>query len=426
MNILGTIKKSEFLSHAATLLTGAVMAQVIFLLFSPLLTRLYSASEFGKYALFMSFIYPLSIMITGRYEQAIVIPDDDEDAINIYSVAVILSVVISILITVVLIFFKGSIFRLLKAEQLGNWIFLLPVSLLFLSFSQSSAFWFIRKKTFKASAINKVSQSSFNISCSVPLGFLKVNSGLILGDVAGKFALAVVSIYQSVKSGLDFRLLNFKSMVKNLKRFRNFPLYNTLPSLLVTLSLSIPIFYINSFFTTSDTGFVNQTRIAIFIPFSLISAALSQVLLNRFSEKRKNGLPLLAEFKKMLLNITLLGILAILIIQVGGVALFKFVFGSEWGTSGLFSKILVFSYVIQFIVSPFSVVFIAFEKIKILSFWQFLYFSSILLLYFARSESIMNFLFIYTVVEFSCYLIYLFLIFRVISDYEKKIVSVVE
>lgn len=421
MKIRDILKRSEFISQAATLLTGAVLAQVVFILFSPLLSRLYTPVEFGMYALFMSILAPLSIMMTGRYEQAIVIPDDDEDAMHIYSIVVILSVLFSAFILIVLVLFKNSICHFLKAERLGNWLFLIPVSLFFLSFSQGSTFWFIRKKTFKASAINKVSQSSLNISCSVPLGLLHVSRGLIIGDVAGKFALAVVSVYQTIKSGLDFRLLNLASLLNNLKRFKHFPLYNTLPSLLVILSLSLPIFYINSFFSGAETGFVNQTRIAIFVPFSLISAALSQVLLHRFSEKRKNGLPLMSEFKRMLRNITVLGVLAILLIELGGVTLFRFVFGNEWGTSGSFSKILIFSYAIQFIVSPFSVVFIAFDRIKILSFWQFFYFSTILLLYFGRSLSIINFLLIYSSIEFICYLIYLFLIFRVISEYEKTL-----
>jgi O-antigen/teichoic acid export membrane protein len=421
LKIRDILKRSEFISQAATLLTGAVLAQVVFILFSPLLSRLYTPVEFGMYALFMSILAPLSIMMTGRYEQAIVIPDDDEDAMHIYSIVVILSVLFSAFILIVLVLFKNSICHFLKAERLGNWLFLIPVSLFFLSFSQGSTFWFIRKKTFKASAINKVSQSSLNISCSVPLGLLHVSRGLIIGDVAGKFALAVVSVYQTIKSGLDFRLLNLASLLNNLKRFKHFPLYNTLPSLLVILSLSLPIFYINSFFSGAETGFVNQTRIAIFVPFSLISAALSQVLLHRFSEKRKNGLPLMSEFKRMLRNITVLGVLAILLIELGGVTLFRFVFGNEWGTSGSFSKILIFSYAIQFIVSPFSVVFIAFDRIKILSFWQFFYFSTILLLYFGRSLSIINFLLIYSSIEFICYLIYLFLIFRVISEYEKTL-----
>jgi O-antigen/teichoic acid export membrane protein len=421
VKIFGFIRKSEFLSQAATILTGAVLAQVIFILFSPLLSRLYTPVEFGIYALFTNILTPLSIVATGKYEQAIVIPNEDKDAIHIYSIVVILSIAFAILIAVILFLFKNSIFHLLKAEKLGNWLLLIPLSLIFLSFSQGSTFWFIRKKYFRASAINKVSQSSLNISSSVPLGILHISKGLIIGDVVGKFGLALVSIYQSVRSGFDFRVLNIADLLKNLKKFKHFPLYNTIPSLLVSLCLSIPIFYINSFFSGSETGFVNQTRLAIFVPFSLVSAALSQILLHRFSDKRKNGLPIRSEFIRMLKNVTVLGILTILLIELTGVTLFKFVFGNEWSTSGVYSKILIFSYVIQFIVSPFSVVFIAFNRIKILSFWQFFYFSTILLLYFAHTLSIIDFLIIYTSVELISYVIYLILIFRVISEYEKDL-----
>ena len=421
MKILNVVTKSEFLSQTATLLTGAVLAQVIFILFTPLLSRLYTPAEFVIYALFTSILSPISIVVTGKYEQAIVIPGEDNDAIHLYSIVVILSFVFSILITIIFMMFKNSILHFLKAENLGNWLYMVPPSLVFLSFSQGSVFWFIRKKNFRASAINKVSQSSLNISSSVPLGFLHVGQGLIIGDVVGRLGLAIVSIYQSVRSGLNFRLLNITDLLKNLRSFRHFPLYNAVPSVLIPISLSIPIFYINSFFSGIETGFLNQTRLAIFVPLSLVSAALSQVLLQRFSEKRKKGFPIKSEFIRMLKNVTAVGVLAILLIELSGVALFKFVFGNQWSTSGVYSKILIFSYVIQFIVSPFGVIFIAFNRIKILSFWQFFYFSAILLLYFARSLQINNFLMVYTSVEFTCYLIYLIMIFMVISEYEKNL-----
>ena len=419
MNLFRRINEGEFIKQTATLLSGAVVAQLIFILFSPLLSRLYSPHEFGMYALFMSILNPLSIIATGRYEQAIVLPESDKDAISIYSITNLISVIISSLLIIILIFFGDKLVHLLKAEQLGNWLYMIPVSLILLTFSQSSTFWFIRKKTFKASAVNKISQSSFNIMCSVPMGFLHVNKGLIIGDVAGKFVLALVSVYQSVKSGLNFRLLKLQCIIDNLIRFRKFPLYNAIPSLLVTLSLSIPIFYINSYFSGSDTGFVNQTRLALFVPLSLISAAISQVLLNRFSEKRKAGSSITREFKKILGYIITVGVLVLLAILAGGRTLFSLVFGNEWAIAGEYAKILVFSYIIQFIVSPFSVVFIAFERIKLLSIWQIFYFLSILLLFLARSVSITDFLLIYTGIEFLCYLIYLFLIMKVIADYER-------
>ncbi len=66
--------KSEFSRNVLTLMTSTTIAQAIPLAISPILTRLYTPSDFGIFALYMSISSIISVVVTGRYELAIMLP----------------------------------------------------------------------------------------------------------------------------------------------------------------------------------------------------------------------------------------------------------------------------------------------------------------------------------------------------------------
>ena len=85
------IRKSEFSKNSIALLGGTVFSQLIPIGLSPVLTRLFSPTEFGVLALFVSISKIISVFITGRYEPAIVLPKEDRDGVNLMGAAFFLS-----------------------------------------------------------------------------------------------------------------------------------------------------------------------------------------------------------------------------------------------------------------------------------------------------------------------------------------------
>ena len=75
--------KSEFSKNVVTLMTGTTIAQAIPIAISPILTRIYSPEDFGMFALYFSILALVGVIATARYEIAIVLPKDDEEAIKI-------------------------------------------------------------------------------------------------------------------------------------------------------------------------------------------------------------------------------------------------------------------------------------------------------------------------------------------------------
>ena len=92
------LKGNRFLKDALTLATGTFLAQIVPLAVSPLLTRIYSPGDFGLFSVYMSLISVLSAVVTGRYEYAIMLPQEDDDAANVLGVTAVCAILVSTLL----------------------------------------------------------------------------------------------------------------------------------------------------------------------------------------------------------------------------------------------------------------------------------------------------------------------------------------
>ncbi len=85
---LGAIfPRGEFGRNVLTVLSGATATQAISILISPILRSLCSPADFGVYAFFLSITTFLANIAVGQYEMAIIVPEKDEDGINLVALA---------------------------------------------------------------------------------------------------------------------------------------------------------------------------------------------------------------------------------------------------------------------------------------------------------------------------------------------------
>jgi O-antigen/teichoic acid export membrane protein len=116
-----------------------------------------------------------------------------------------------------------------------------------------------------------------------------------------------------------------------------------------------------------------------------------------------------------------LGVLEVLFMFYFGIPAIELLFGAKWHISGIISKILVFSFALQLVITPFTIVFIAFEKIKWQAFWQISYFIAILSLYLIKDNTFLFTIKAYTIIDLIAYSVYGLLILIEIKNYEKRI-----
>src|SRR5690606_28082706 len=131
-NCSSVIMKSKFTRNILTLLTGSTLAQAIPIAITPILTRIYTPSDFGVFAIFLAITTILGSIANGRYELAIILPEKEGDAINIAVLGIAICGAIFAFLLLLVILFNNQIVTLLGIEEIGGWLYLVPFSVLFI------------------------------------------------------------------------------------------------------------------------------------------------------------------------------------------------------------------------------------------------------------------------------------------------------
>lgn len=418
------LQKSEFTKNTFILVAGTVVAQAIPLVLHPFLRRIYSPEDFGAMAVYLNIFGMLTIVSALRYEATIVLPKNNNEAANILSLTFIIALIFSTLTLISLLLFKDEIVTLINfPAQYAHYLYFLPFACVAFSIFQSMNYWLIRQKAFKASTNNKIIRRMVEGVVQSTLGMFRIPGGLFIGDLAGNLANVLAGIKQIFKTGFSTPTVSAKKIKYVFKKYIDYPKYNVLPTLLSSAAAVLPFLFINKFYSTETVGYLDLSRLVLSIPLIFISATISQVFFQQITEKKHQK----ASIKKVVMNIAylLLAVVALklIVILLLGPLLFGFVFGEQYTLSGEYSKLLVFSFGLNFISSTFSSVFITFDKIKLNSLWQTLYFIAICSLILFKHLSINEFLMVYVGIEVLMHSIYIAMMYTVINRYEKGIES---
>jgi O-antigen/teichoic acid export membrane protein len=411
---------SGLLRNSATLIVGTVLAQLIPILFQPLLRRMFSAEEFGTAALYITAVGMLVAIANLKYESAIVLPKEDQTAHELMSGGILISGLLSIVIWLLIFINEGYIVQRFELDAAASWyLHLLPLSVFLVSSFQCFNYYLIRKKAFKDSAKNKVYRRTTEALTQTSGGYFKIGSGLLLGNLIGDVVNFIGGYLQAAKKGFSFSF-ELKKIWPTLKQYWQFPVYQALPSLLNTISLTLPVFIVNAAFGKAQTGQYDLSRLVLSLPMALISIALSQVYLQHQAEKIRNKQEIKPDFKKVSQSLLLLSLPFALVLFFLATPVFSFVFGSQWRLAGELTAVLIFGQTLKFIVSPLSSTLVALQEVRYSAIWQTLYFVSMLWLYFNPGNSIQVFVLRYCLIDLIAYSLYFGLIYTRIQHYEKQ------
>lgn len=375
---MSTASQPAFRRNVATLMGGTALAQAIPLLAAPMLARMYAPEQFGALALLLAVANPVSLVVAGRYELTVVLPRSDERANLLARLGLMLAVIVSLMLGGLVVVLRTPL-----ADRLGGssalWPLLLAVPLFaMMGFFQPLNQWLIRKQAFRAMGVNKMVQTTAITLISLVLGWCAVHHGLLWGYLAGWAAYVLVGMVQASLTGFRFRPLHMGAMREASREHRDFPLYNTLPALLQTLTLSVPVFVMVRLFGEDATGQLNLCRQTVFLPVTFFATSWMQVYTQRASHTVSERLPVLPGLRGSLLALTGMASGLALTLIIAGPFLFGLVFGGDWTEAGLFARILAIPIALHFITTPLTVLLPPLGHIKGLSLWQVLYFALVL------------------------------------------------
>ncbi len=398
--VLTYIQRTEIVQNASVLVGGTLIAQSLPILLQPFLRRYFDPSDFGYYSIYLSIIGILMVISSLRYEQAIVLPKSDSDSNKLVNLSLSISLIFSVIVFFVVALFHASFLQILNLpHEKGFMLYLVPLGTLLLSIFQVYNYWLIRKKNFRSISVNKITRRAVEGTTQSTLAFSKVSGGLIFGDIAGQLANAIVSFFQSLKSGYRLMPVKYDDAKRLAKEYIIFPKVNLLPALMSTICYMMPVIFINKYYTAEQAGYFDLAKLILSVPLALVANSFSSVVLNKTAECYRNQKPFLGEIKPLIWIVLSISVFEVLVIVLWSESLFTFVFGEKWLVSGEISKLLVLPFALNFITSSFTSLFVALNKITWQSIWQVFYFIIISLLPLFAWLSFNNFIIVYTLIE---------------------------
>jgi len=271
---------SDFLKNVVTLISGTTLAQIISLAIYVFITRIYTPGDLGVFALFMSIITITVIMASAKYELAIMLPQKDEDSINLMALSGLLSIIISLVLLIIVLLFHEGLARLLGNEEIEFWLYFVPLATFMNGIYQSLNYWSNRNKRYRNITAANLGQSLINSAVKVGLGALSRGPiGLISGTLTGQatgFAIFGISFLRRDRDKL--KMVSSREMKAMARKYSLFPKYNMLHGVINNFSGSLPIFIFTSYFGAAAAGLYSLGFTMIFRPLNLVASAFKQVL----------------------------------------------------------------------------------------------------------------------------------------------------
>jgi len=341
-SVPSTIRRSPFVKNLLIVMSGTALAQILGYALSPLISRLYSPSDFGVFGSFYAVVTIVSAVLTLDYSLAIMLPKNKDDAINLFALSCLSTAIISAVCLIICLLAPGYVHGLIKSPQ--SWILvLLILGILADGLNQACQAWCVRVKSFKHTSASQVIRSVSTNGTQLGLGYLKGGSSAlifagVLGDslASANLARVVLRDLRTLRDGI-----RWKRLWQLAKEYRDFPLYSASTNLINSLSLGLPIFLLTHFYGIAAAGaFAFGVRI-LSAPLGLVQRALKQVLYQKASETHNAGGRLLLLYLKFTAGLFAVGLLPSLVFIVWAPQIFTWIFGAQWHTAGIFARSLI-------------------------------------------------------------------------------------
>jgi len=166
------------------LLLGNLIAQIILVVSAPILTRLYAPEEYGVLGTYSALVMVLSVIATLRYELAILLPQQDEEAEQLTIMASALTVTMSLIIGVILWGIAVGVDPP-WLRPLRPYIGLLTLSILFYGLAQIFTHRVMRRQQFRLQMHSSWVQALTYVMIQLGGGMLRAGTvGLLVGQLA--------------------------------------------------------------------------------------------------------------------------------------------------------------------------------------------------------------------------------------------------
>lgn len=356
-----------FVRGVSKLVSGAVLAQGLTILLSPILSRIFPPDTFGTLAVFVSIVEVLVVIGCLRYELAIMLPEEDQDAAHLLIASLLFAGMIALLSILGILFLADPLLSWLKAPQLKPYLWMVPLATFSGSAYLSLRYWQNRRKAYHLLSVSQVLASGGKNLTQLGSGFAGMANagGLISGQMLYSIVAAIslaIPTWKDLRS--SFSHIRGRRILELLHRYRKFPLNSTWTALLNTMSTQLPTLLLSRYFNPTVVGYYSFGSRVIQLPMTMLGTAIAQVFYQQAAEAQRAG-ELSRFVQATFQRLISLGLLPFLILTIVGEEAFRLVFGAEWAEAGVLVQIMSLWRYMIFIGSPLSTLFSIFERQEI-------------------------------------------------------------
>lgn len=329
-------KGNELVNGSMKLISSNILLFLLPLIVTPILSRIYTPSDFGDWGVFSGSYSIVSVIIFLGLEQAIVKCKE-----NKFPLVVKLCLYTS-LIVILLISISFIILKLFGVEYFATFpsLTIFVIYLIFSSIIIVIQNIINRRELYTymawGSFLLGLGQAIFRILFSNSSFF---NNGLIVGTVFATILNALFYIYAVNPKSMRCLLVqnsisDYKQCISENKRF---PLFDAPASLFAFAALNLPIIVLFLFYGKESVGCFSMVIQLLLMPISLVGAAVGKVYYAKISKEGK-----LEHISQQILKyIAFCAILPTLFLALGGDRFLVFFLGEKWIDAGNYALCLM-------------------------------------------------------------------------------------
>lgn len=364
------LRLGPFARNVGILASGTGLSQIIPIVATPILSRMYTPTEFGVLAVFVSLFTVLGVFASGRYELAILHPDKDEDAATVAALGLTLGGILSAISFVVIWFGRSTLAGVLGVSGMENWLLLVPPVMLASSAYNSLKFLANRQQAYGRIARAEVAKTLFAAIPQLLLGAVGFGAGALpLGQAIGHIA-SVAPLSRAISKYELGRAFRPAHLARVAIRFKKFPLLSLPAALANTLSTHLTNVLVANRYSVDLLGQYSMAQRLLGIPSATIGTAVGQVYYREAMEERRLSGKSIRAFKHTSAVLALISIPGFALAALVAPSLFVFVLGDQWEFAGELARYMIPLFAIRFIVAGVSMATSVHERQGLALLWQ--------------------------------------------------------
>lgn len=326
--------KNKKIKKIFKFISGNIISQLIIIIFTPILTRIYSPEDFGVYAIVNSIILTIGVVFCARYDQLMFTYCQKESWKVCYSNGIRSSITFLFISLIVISLFNIFI-------NIPYYFYLLLLILPSFSISQLCFSILILENKHNLYIKANILRSILLVLFQLILYKLEY-IGLVISLAITQLVILIFCLFYCT-SVLKY---NF-SITMPFKDYKSSLLSST-QSTISAVSSQLPTFFIPYIYTYETLGFYSLAQRLTQLPITFISNAIRPYIMGEINKSINNNISLFPLIRKYTFFLLIFSFMGIILISVFSKSFFILYAGSKWSVSGDYATILSFWLMISF------------------------------------------------------------------------------